>query len=110
MQLAVLITFVAGLFGAASAKPVTAAGSSSPGYSTRPTYPICKSKAPFATVDKHHPRLFDFNGTSRGPRYFAGTNTWWLSHILNDSDVNRVLSEIKGVSHLYMPIQGTSSY
>ncbi|KAJ9620203.1 hypothetical protein H2203_007968 [Taxawa tesnikishii (nom. ined.)] len=104
MRFSTCAAFAAGLLGAASAHPASASTTCTPtrtsthtstatSYSTKAAYSICKSKAAFATVDG---RLFDFNGTRAGPRYFAGTNTWWLSHILNDSDVDRVLSEIKG--------------
>lgn len=95
---------LAGLVGTVFASPTSTKTTSSViTYSTKPAYPFCKSQGPFASVDG---RLFDYNGTKAGPRYFAGTNTWWLSHILSDQDVNTVLSEIKNVCR---PISGTSS-
>ncbi|KAK5069269.1 hypothetical protein LTR64_008436 [Lithohypha guttulata] len=35
--------------------------------------------------------VFEIDGAKQ---YFAGTNTWWLSHILSDDDVDRALAEI----------------
>lgn len=66
-------------------------------YPTTPAYPYCTSTAAFATVDDVHPRLFNYNGT--GASFFAGTNAWWASHILSNSDVSLVMNDIKNVSH-----------
>lgn len=63
-------------------------------YSTKPAYPICKShSSAFATVDDVHKRLFNYNGT--GAKFFAGTNTWWASHLLSDEDLQTTFSQIK---------------
>ncbi|KAL1306042.1 hypothetical protein AAFC00_004169 [Neodothiora populina] len=71
-----------------------------------PSYPICQSKANFAkTIDG---RYFDFNGTGT-PKYFAGTNTWWLSQIMSDADVDTVLSEIKKTQLQITRVWGFSS-
>lgn len=83
---AVLLATAASAHPAASTKHVSADN-------TTLAYPICQNPGTFAKADG---RLFNFNGT--GTKYFAGTNTWWLSHILSDSDVDTVLSEIKDVS------------
>ncbi|KAK5133573.1 hypothetical protein LTR08_007612 [Meristemomyces frigidus] len=63
-------------------------------YPSTPAYPYCTSYAtPFASVSKTHPRLFNYNGT--GASFFAGTNVWWASHILSDSDLAIVFAQIK---------------
>ncbi|MCJ1485795.1 hypothetical protein MMC06_005970 [Schaereria dolodes] len=36
-------------------------------------------------------RLFNIDGKTQ---YFAGTNTWWLSHLLSDADVETTISEL----------------
>lgn len=77
------LALAAALLGAVSAHPAS---------NTKTAYPICQNNRPFAKVNG---RLFDYNGTQGGPKYFAGTNTWWLSHILTDSDVDYVTSTIK---------------
>lgn len=70
----VIVSLLAGLVGTAFASPAqTKTTSSVKTYSTKPAYPLCNSNAPFATVNG---RLFDYNGTRAGPKYFAGTNTW----------------------------------
>ncbi|KAK5749168.1 hypothetical protein LTS12_020791 [Elasticomyces elasticus] len=66
---------------------------SPPGYGQKSAYPLCKSSAAFASVDDARPRLFDYNGT--GPGFFAGTNTWWASHILSDADLEQTFRQIK---------------
>lgn len=63
---------------------------------TAPTVPIGSSKAPFAKPDG---RLFNYDGT--GPRYMAGTNAWWLSHIMEDNYVDDVLRIISQVGYSY---------
>lgn len=65
-------------------------------YPTGPAYPYCTSTAAFAAPDSTNPRLFNYNGT--GASYFAGTNAWWASHILSDSDLTLVFDDIKNVS------------
>ena len=54
-----------------------------------------------------HPRLFNYNGT--GARYFAGTNSWWASHILSDSDLDIVFSEIKDTQLQVVRVWGFGS-
>ncbi|KAK3670156.1 hypothetical protein LTR78_010003 [Recurvomyces mirabilis] len=79
---------------ASSLSSSSGVGYSSTTYATTPAYPFCTSYAtPFASVDRTHPRLFNYNGT--GAKYFAGTNTWWASHILSDTDLDTVFSDIK---------------
>lgn len=58
-----------------------------------PAYPVCQSSATFASVDDVHHRLFNYNGT--GAAFFAGTNTWWASHILSDADLQQTFNQIK---------------
>ncbi|MCJ1391321.1 hypothetical protein MMC18_004184 [Xylographa bjoerkii] len=36
-------------------------------------------------------RLFNIDGKTQ---YFAGTNTWWLGHLMSDADVETAVSEI----------------
>jgi hypothetical protein len=55
-------------------------------------YPVGFSNDPFA---KTVGTLFDIDGT--GPRYFAGTNAWWLTHLLSNDDVDAALDTIKEV-------------
>ena len=62
-------------------------------YPTKPAYPFCTSNHAFATVDDVHPRLFNYDGT--GASYFAGTNTWWASHLLSNVDLQTTFSQIK---------------
>ena len=69
--------------------------------STAPAYPICQGDASFATFEG---RVFNYNGT--GPKYFAGTNAWWLSHIMTDSDVDAVYTEIKEVGWIQALLVG----
>lgn len=76
-------------------------------YPTTPAYPICTSRAPFASIDDVHPRLFNYNGT--GAKYFAGTNAWWTSYLMIDSDVNLVFSEIKNTQLQVVRIWGFGS-
>jgi len=76
-------------------------------YPTTPAYPICTSHAPFASIDHVHPRLFNYNGT--GAKYFAGTNAWWTSYLMVDSDVDLVFSEIKNTQLQVVRIWGFGS-
>jgi len=76
-------------------------------YATTPAYPFCTSQASFASVDDVHPRLFNYNGT--GAKFFAGTNVWWASHILSDSDLDIVFSEIKNTQLQVVRIWGFGS-
>ncbi|KAK5108877.1 hypothetical protein LTR62_007767 [Meristemomyces frigidus] len=76
-------------------------------YPTTPAYPFCTSTASFASVDSVHPRLFNYNGT--GAKYFAGTNAWWASHILSDSDLDIVFSEIKNTQLQVVRVWGFGS-
>ena len=39
-------------------------------------------------------RLFNLAGKVE---YFAGSNAWWLAHLLNNADVDLVLSEVANV-------------
>jgi mannan endo-1,4-beta-mannosidase len=60
----------------------------------KPAYPFCTATgAAFASVDAASPRIFNYNGT--GPAFFAGTNTWWASHILSDADLEQTFQQIK---------------
>lgn len=77
-------------------------------YVSTPAYPFCTSYAtPFASVDDVQPRLFNYNGT--GAKFFAGTNAWWASHILSDSDLNTVFSEIKNTQLQVVRVWGFGS-
>ncbi|KAK0772435.1 hypothetical protein LTR75_017415 [Friedmanniomyces endolithicus] len=76
-------------------------------HSTTAAYPYCTSDAAFASVDSVHPRLFNYNGT--GAKYFAGTNAWWASHILSDSDLDTVFSEIKNTQLQVVRVWGFGS-
>jgi hypothetical protein len=60
-----------------------------------PVYSVGFSKAPFAKTSGH---LFDIDG--KGPTYMAGTNGWWLSHILSNDEVDGVFKIIAEASLL----------
>ncbi|KAK9482852.1 glycoside hydrolase superfamily, partial [Lipomyces starkeyi] len=77
-----VIWLVAGL-----AAAVPEAISKAPAYAA-PTVPIGRALRPNARAVG---RLFEIDGTVE---HFAGTNAWWLSHLLNDSDVEFAMSEI----------------
>jgi mannan endo-1,4-beta-mannosidase len=85
MQIVILLAAVAASFHSWAAHAAPTAAS--------PANPICQSSAPFASVDDLHPRLFNYNGT--GASFFAGTNTWWASHLLSDDDLEQAFRQIK---------------
>lgn len=78
---------------AASAASLQHLGVNAISAESAPAYPICTSSSPFASVDDVHSRLFNYDGT--GASFFAGTNTWWASHILSDADLQKTFRQIK---------------
>jgi len=98
MRASLVLSAAAGLLTFGLANPLssyptyTASNTAAATSAITSAHSICQIKKPFARAEG---RLFNYNGT--GPRYFAGTNTWWLSHLLSDSDVELALTEIKEV-------------
>ncbi|KAI0178763.1 glycoside hydrolase family 5 protein [Hypoxylon sp. FL1284] len=84
------------LIGAAAAVPATARPSSSESTNTS----VASSAADFARADG---LLFNIDGSTG---YYAGTNSYWISFLTNDADVDLALDELAAAGHRILRVWG----